>query len=95
MFLHNHLTRGPSKEIGMKLTANFFCALLAVAVTSRAGELKVDLNPPDARKDLLTSHWENWAWHEGNSGSQTFGNVTVTFRAATNEILSPVLILLA
>jgi hypothetical protein len=91
MFLHNHLTRGSSKEAGMKLTVNFFCALLAVVAASHAGELKVDLNPPDNRKDLLTSHWENWAWREGNSGSQNFGDVTVAFRAATNEILSPVL----
>jgi hypothetical protein len=56
-----------------------------------AKELKVDLNPSDRRGDVLTPHWENWAWHEGNSGAQKFGAVTVTFRVATNEILSPVL----
>ena len=34
--------------------------------------LKVDLNPADTRKDILTPHWENWAWHEGKSGSENF-----------------------
>ena len=75
----------------MKLAVKILCALLAFAATSRAAELKVDLNPPDTRKDILTPHWENWAWHEGNSGSRTFGDVTVTFRGADDEVLSPVL----
>jgi len=67
-------------------------ALLCVSVvSSRAAELKVDLNPPDRRGDVLTTHWENWAWTEGASGARTFGNVTVTFRTETNEVLSPVL----
>jgi hypothetical protein len=76
----------------MKLSGKIICTLLAfAAATVPAAELKVDLNPPDTRKDLLTPHWENWAWHEGRSGAQTFGAVTVTFRAASNGILSPVL----
>lgn len=77
----------------MRLRKSFgiFAVSLFVAAAATADELKVDLNPPDTRKDLLTPHWENWAWREGNSGSQTFGAVTVTFRAATNEILSPIL----
>jgi len=75
----------------MKLTVKILCALLAFAGAGRAGELKVDLNPPERRTDILTPHWENWAWPEGHSGSQKFGDVTVTFRAATNEVLSPVL----
>jgi len=57
----------------------------------QAGELKVDLNPPDRRGDVLTPHWENWAWHEGKSGTQIFGHVTVTFRAAPDGVLEPVL----
>ncbi|HEY5346105.1 MAG TPA: thrombospondin type 3 repeat-containing protein [Verrucomicrobiae bacterium] len=72
----------------MKFPVAIFCLLFAFAAD--AAELKVDLNPPDNRKDILTPHWENWAWHEGASGSQTFGNVTVTFRAATNEMLAPI-----
>jgi len=72
----------------MKFTVATFCLFFALAVA--AAELKVDLNPPDARKDILTPHWENWAWHEGVSDSQTFGNVTVTFCAATNELIAPV-----
>ncbi len=62
-----------------------------LATTTLAETIKVDINPPDARKDLLTPHWENWAWHEGSSGSQKFGPINVTFRSTTNELLSPIL----
>jgi hypothetical protein len=75
----------------MKLTMNILGALLALVATAQAAELRVDLNPPDRRADLLTPHWDNWAWREGNSGSQTFAGVTVTFQAPTNGTLSPVL----
>jgi len=67
------------------------CAGVALTVPLSAEELKVDLNPPDKRTDILTPHWENWAWHEGRSGAKTFGNVTVTFRAAPAGVLEPVL----
>ena len=50
--------------------------LMVWSATSPATGLRVDLNPPERRTDLLTPHWENWAWHEGQSGSQSFGNVT-------------------
>jgi hypothetical protein len=63
----------------------------ALTATLQAKELKVDLNPPDRRTDLLTPHWDNWAWHEDGSGSQTFGDVTVTFRAVPDGVLAPVL----
>jgi len=63
---------------------------MTVSVSCATG-LKVDLNPPDRRGDVLTPHWENWAWHEGASGTEKFGAVTVAFQAATNEILTPVL----
>ncbi len=62
-----------------------------LATTTLAETIKVDINPPEARKDLLTPHWDNWAWHEGVAGSQKFGDVTVTFRSGTNEVLSPIL----
>jgi len=65
--------------------------LLPTAGVLHAAELKVDLNPPEHRGDTLTPHWENWAWHEGNSGSNTFGHVTVSFRAAPGAALAPVL----
>ena len=68
------------------IAAAWLLAPLAVG----AAELKVDINPPERRTDTLTPHWENWAWQEGSSGAQTFGGVTVAFRVATNEILSPV-----
>ena len=64
----------------MKLTVKILCALLELASAGRAAELRVDLNPPNTREDSLTPHWKNWAWREGKSGSQTFGNVTVAFR---------------
>jgi hypothetical protein len=53
-------------------------------------ELKVDLNPPDPRSEVLTPRWENWAWQDGPSGSRTFGGVTVTFRPATAKTLGHV-----
>src|ERR1017187_8862279 len=75
----------------MKLGVEIICILLTLDASGPAADLKVDLNPPDSRKDLLTPHWENWAWHEGQSGSQTFGAVTVTFRAVPDGMLTPVL----
>lgn len=70
---------------------NLLCLILAAAAAGQAAELKVDLNPSERRPDILTPHWENWAWHEGAAGAQTFGGVTVTFRAETNAVLAPVL----
>jgi hypothetical protein len=75
----------------LNMAALLFGAGTALTGPLPAMELKVDLNPPDRRADLLTPRWENWAWHEGKSGSQTFGNVTVTFRAAPDGVLAPVL----
>ena len=76
----------------MKQAVKILCLLLVSAVAAPAAALKVDLNPAETRKDILTPRWENWAWHEGQSGSQTFGAVTVTFRAAPPASgLAPVL----
>ncbi|HSY17370.1 MAG TPA: thrombospondin type 3 repeat-containing protein [Candidatus Acidoferrales bacterium] len=75
----------------MKAITLILALLCVSAVGGGAGELKVDINPPDRRGDVLTPHWENWAWHEGASGTEKFGDVTVTFRAATGETLTPVL----
>ena len=55
-----------------------------------AGELKVDLNPPDRRSDVLMPHWENWSWQDGPSGSRTFGDVTVSFKPAKAKALEHV-----
>ena len=65
--------------------------LVALNTVASAAPLKVDLNPPERRTDILTPHWENWAWTEGVSGSHQFGDVTVTFRSPTGEKLSPIL----
>lgn len=70
-----------------------YSTLLSVilAVTAQAETVRVDLNPPGTRKDLVTPNWANWAWREGSTGSQQFGDVIVTFRVAKKETLSPVL----
>ena len=75
----------------MKKAVKIICLLLLCTAAVSAAVLKVDLNPPETRKDILTPHWENWAWHEGRTGAQSFGAVTVTFLAASNAILTPVL----
>ena len=75
----------------MKLIYQLVCFAVLSGTLGFSAELKVDLNPPDRRGDAISPHSENWAWREGRSGSQTFGAVTVTFRAATNAVLSPVL----
>ena len=75
----------------MKRIARPILLSLCVAAAARAEGIKVDLNPPDNRKDLLTPHWDNWSLHEGAVQSHTFGDVTVTLRAAGNGTLSPIL----
>jgi len=75
----------------MKLIVKILSLLLAATTAGGAAELKVDLNSSDGRKDVLTPHWQNWAWSEGKTGSQTYGNVTVTFRAVPGGRLAPVL----
>jgi hypothetical protein len=63
------------------------CFGLLCASLAFAGELKVDLNPPERRGDILTPHWENWAWQDGASGSRTFNGVTVTFKPPSAKTL--------
>jgi hypothetical protein len=74
----------PAHSIGCYIVA-LFAATFAVGA-----ELKVDLNPPDRRGDVLMPHWENWAWQDGASGSRTFGGVTVTFKPASAKTLGHV-----
>jgi hypothetical protein len=69
-------------EMVLGLAAVFLCA-----ATVTATELRVDLNTAGHRRDVLSSHCENWAWPEGRAGSRAFGDVTVTLSAATNEML--------
>lgn len=85
----NHLKPGATRK--MNLHGNTICILLALTIGVPAAGLKVDLNPPDRRGDVLTPHWENWPVREGNSASQKFEEVTITLRAATNELLSSIL----
>ncbi|MBI3878142.1 MAG: T9SS C-terminal target domain-containing protein [Verrucomicrobia bacterium] len=65
-------------------------AWLATPSFAGAAELRVDLNPPDPRKDVLTPHWENWSWTDAKSASQKFGDVTVTLRGADDATLRAV-----
>src|SRR5437867_3202022 len=65
-------------------------ALLFTCALTGATELKVDLNPPERRGDVLMPHWENWSWQDGKSGSRTFGEVTVTFQAESAKSLGHV-----
>jgi hypothetical protein len=58
-----------------------------LTTSATATELRVDLNTAGHRRDVLSSHCENWAWPEGRAGSRAFGDVTVTLSAATNEML--------
>jgi hypothetical protein len=54
-------------------------------------ELKVDLNPPERRGDVLTPHWENWPWQDGASGSRTFGDgLNITFKPVSAKTLGHV-----
>src|SRR5262245_51504019 len=76
--------------IARKLVA-FFGATFLSAVASSAQPLKVDLNGPEHRGDVVTPRWQNWACSEGASISQTFGAVTVTLRATAGNTLVPVL----
>jgi hypothetical protein len=62
-----------------------------IVTATHAGPIQVDLNTPDNRKDFLTAHWENWPWHDAATDSRSFGDVTVTFRAVANGMLSPIL----
>ncbi len=79
------------RNTAIAIPATALCAILLVqTIAAGAAELKVDLNPPERRADVLSPHWENWAWKEARSGSQTFGGITVTFRAAPDGILTPV-----
>ena len=52
--------------------------LLAAHPTS----LRVDVNPPINRSDLVTRDWENWTVSDA-ALSRTFGGVTVTFKSAS------------
>ena len=74
-----------------KFVPAVLCALMLRGIAGPAAELRVDLNPPERRTDILTPHEENWAWHAGQSGSRTFDSITVLFRAMPGGNLTPVL----
>lgn len=79
------------RALKMKRILILFSFLLSASNLAFSAELKVDLNPPDRRGEALTPHWENWAWQDGISGSQTYGAVTVTFKPASAKSLGHVI----
>lgn len=57
--------------------------LLSVNSAPRAvaqSPLRVDLNPIDDRRDVLSRHAENWRVVPAESIAKTFGTVAVTLR---------------
>src|SRR5262252_3773583 len=69
----------------------FLIGLMILQAASLGAELKVDLNPPDRRGDVLTPHWQNWACHESSVLSNQFGQITIVLGASPGDVLSPVL----
>ena len=62
----------------------FVAPLLVVGVMSiDAAPLRVDINS-EGRSDMRTGGWENWM-PSGNHWSQTFGEVTATLRASSQD----------
>jgi hypothetical protein len=63
----------------IKLTVGL-AAWLAAVPAGAGAPLKVDLNPPLGRADILTPEWENWSV-EGAAPERAFGAVSVTLRS--------------
>jgi hypothetical protein len=68
-----------------KQLAAFFGVLIFTFHAACARELKVDLNPNEGRKDILSTTMENWMW-DGQSNSKHFGDITVTLKAASTPL---------
>lgn len=65
--------------------------LLAVLVCAGPQDvfssLRVDLNPPEPRRDVRTPHWENWHWRGPGEATAEFDGLRVTIRAGgTNRV---------
>ncbi|MCS7089511.1 MAG: T9SS C-terminal target domain-containing protein [Verrucomicrobiota bacterium] len=45
-----------------------------------AQPLRVDLNPPEPRRDVLAPGWQGWPWHDSWEASRDFGGIRVTLR---------------
>ena len=67
----------PSFKIGCVLA----CVFGAVPA-SAATPLRVDLNPDNGRKDVLTRGWADWRVGDGATASFKYDHITVRFRAA-------------
>jgi hypothetical protein len=80
-----HVPRAAGQEITMNPSFKIGCVLACVFVavqTSAAPPLRVDLNPDNGRKDVLTPGWADWRVGDGAAAPFKQDNIAVRFRAA-------------
>ena len=73
----------PGSSHLMKPYRSFTLLLFVGALFADAAPLRVDINS-EGRSDMRTVGWENWKPSDDN-WSQTFGDVTVTLRASSDD----------
>jgi len=74
--------------ICLLFVANVYGNIVTDADLPYSRELKVDLNPPFARKDILKPNWENWTFQQEQSDLKNYGDITITFRTETGTAIS-------
>ena len=50
--------------------------------------LRIDLNPDNGRKDVMTVGWQNWQIKEAPSVTQSFGGVNVTLMDGSTRFVN-------
>src|SRR5688500_6111407 len=78
------MLRARREETTMKPSFTIGCLLscvIAAMPTWAAAPLRVDVNPDNGRKDVLTRGWEDWRVGDGAAAPFQHGNITVRFRA--------------
>lgn len=63
----------------------FLSAFMALFSHPAWGALKVDINPDNNRKDVLTVGFENWAVKVGPTASAEFNGIKVTLRKVGSQ----------
>jgi hypothetical protein len=82
-----HIPRAAGEEITMNhsyISGFLLAGLISAAAAGAASPLRVDLNPDNGRKDVLTRGWEDWRVGDGAAATFKHGDTTVRFRAAAN-----------
>ena len=51
-----------------------------IGVVSAEPVVRVDVNPPEPRRDVQTPGWESWPWEAGLKAAKSFGPVQITLR---------------